>query len=103
MGCVLGKYSAHQHRKEAPQRRRRSSDVPAGADGAPTRREGDEQSKWKAINKGEAVPLEIRLPLADVEQQGWPSWLLAVAGEVIRDWTPRGANSFEKLAKVGFN
>ncbi|KAI3759535.1 hypothetical protein L6452_07422 [Arctium lappa] len=33
--------------------------------------------------------------------QGWPSWLSAVAGDAIKDWTPRRANTFEKLAKIG--
>jgi cyclin-dependent kinase 12/13/sacsin len=33
-------------------------------------------------------------------QQGWPSWLMAVAGDAIGDWTPRRANTFEKLDKV---
>ncbi|XP_008794856.1 probable serine/threonine-protein kinase At1g54610 [Phoenix dactylifera] len=32
---------------------------------------------------------------------GWPAWLSAVAGEAIRGWTPRRANSFEKLDKIG--
>lgn len=31
---------------------------------------------------------------------GWPSWLAAVAGEAIRGWLPRRADSFEKLDKV---
>ena len=31
---------------------------------------------------------------------GWPSWLSAVAGEAINGWTPRRADSFEKLDKV---
>lgn len=31
---------------------------------------------------------------------GWPSWLTAVAGEAIRGWVPRRADSFEKLDKV---
>jgi hypothetical protein len=31
---------------------------------------------------------------------GWPSWLAAVAGEAIRGWTPRRADSFQKLDKV---
>lgn len=47
--------------------------------------------------------LERRKPMLDplaVNQQGWPSWLMAVAGEAIGDWTPRRANSFEKLSKV---
>ncbi|KAF8392548.1 hypothetical protein HHK36_022893 [Tetracentron sinense] len=32
---------------------------------------------------------------------GWPSWLSAVAGEAIKDWTPRRADTFEKLDKIG--
>ncbi|PON68017.1 Serine/threonine protein kinase [Parasponia andersonii] len=32
---------------------------------------------------------------------GWPSWLVAVAGEAIRGWVPRRADSFEKLDKIG--
>lgn len=31
---------------------------------------------------------------------GWPAWLAAVAGEAIRGWVPRRADSFEKLDKV---
>ncbi|KAL0306874.1 UNVERIFIED_CONTAM: putative serine/threonine-protein kinase [Sesamum radiatum] len=32
---------------------------------------------------------------------GWPSWLVAVAGEAIRGWVPRKADTFEKLDKIG--
>lgn len=32
--------------------------------------------------------------------QGWPEWLCEVAGDAVKDWTPRRANSFEKLDKV---
>lgn len=31
---------------------------------------------------------------------GWPSWLASVAGEAVKGWLPRKANSFEKLNKV---
>ena len=31
---------------------------------------------------------------------GWPAWLSAVAGEAIKGWIPRRADSFEKLDKV---
>lgn len=30
---------------------------------------------------------------------GWPSWLVSVAGEAVKGWLPRKANSFEKLYK----
>ncbi|GAB4849511.1 hypothetical protein Ancab_004305 [Ancistrocladus abbreviatus] len=32
---------------------------------------------------------------------GWPNWLSAVAGEAIKGWVPRRADSFEKLDKIG--
>ncbi|XP_057974970.1 probable serine/threonine-protein kinase At1g09600 isoform X2 [Malania oleifera] len=32
---------------------------------------------------------------------GWPSWLSSVAGEAIKGWVPRRADSFEKLDKIG--
>ncbi|KAG6523869.1 hypothetical protein ZIOFF_013756 [Zingiber officinale] len=32
---------------------------------------------------------------------GWPSWLASVAGEAVKGWLPRRANSFEKLNKIG--
>ncbi|XP_042050513.1 probable serine/threonine-protein kinase At1g54610 [Salvia splendens] len=32
---------------------------------------------------------------------GWPSWLSAVAGEAINGWTPRRAESFVKIDKIG--
>ena len=31
---------------------------------------------------------------------GWPSWLSSVAGEAVKGWIPRRADSFEKLDKV---
>lgn len=45
------------------------------------------------------------LPKATEGEQvaaGWPAWLAAVAGEAIRGWVPRRADSFEKLDKVSF-
>ncbi|KAG6517344.1 probable serine/threonine-protein kinase At1g54610 [Zingiber officinale] len=32
---------------------------------------------------------------------GWPSWLTAVAGDAVKGWLPRRADSFEKLNKIG--
>ncbi|PIN22335.1 Cdc2-related protein kinase [Handroanthus impetiginosus] len=32
---------------------------------------------------------------------GWPSWLSSVAAEAIKGWTPRSADSYEKLHKIG--
>lgn len=33
---------------------------------------------------------------------GWPSWLSNVAGEAIKGWTPRRADTFEKIDKAIF-
>ncbi|KAE8713058.1 Cyclin-dependent kinase C-1 [Hibiscus syriacus] len=44
------------------------------------------------------------LPKATEGEQlaaGWPAWLASVAGEAIRGWVPRRADSFEKLDKIG--
>ncbi|GER43180.1 protein kinase superfamily protein [Striga asiatica] len=50
-------------------------------------------------------PPSIRnLPKAIEGEQvaaGWPSWLVEVAGEAIKGWVPRKAETFEKLDKIG--
>ncbi|CAI9764111.1 unnamed protein product [Fraxinus pennsylvanica] len=38
---------------------------------------------------------------AEQVSAGWPSWLVSVAGEGIRGWVPRSAESYEKLNKIG--
>lgn len=32
---------------------------------------------------------------------GWPPWLTSAAGEAVKGWAPRSADSYEKLKKVG--
>lgn len=39
-------------------------------------------------------------PEGDQNVAGWPSWLTSVAGEAIKGWAPRRADSFEKIDKV---
>lgn len=34
------------------------------------------------------------------DRNGWPKWLSAAAGDAVSGWTPRRADSFEKLEKV---
>ncbi|MQM16066.1 hypothetical protein Taro_049022 [Colocasia esculenta] len=38
---------------------------------------------------------------AELVAAGWPAWLAGVAGEAVRGWVPRRADSFEKLDKIG--
>ncbi|KAF3337143.1 hypothetical protein FCM35_KLT17730 [Carex littledalei] len=35
------------------------------------------------------------------DRNGWPTWLSAAAGDAVSGWTPRRADSFEKLEKIG--
>ncbi|KAH0744904.1 hypothetical protein KY290_032897 [Solanum tuberosum] len=54
--------------------------------------------------KREKQELIETLPKSSEGEQvaaGWPPWLAAVAGEAIRGWVPRRADSFEKLDKIG--
>lgn len=39
---------------------------------------------------------------AELIAAGWPYWLTSVAGDAIKGWIPRRADSFEKLDKVSF-
>nr|KJB07957.1 hypothetical protein B456_001G055300 [Gossypium raimondii] len=126
MGCVFGK----QSRPPSSDRRRRSKTVASPRHPRTRRRrsrgepsteisvvnavdpvvdveekERPKQPKQKARHTGDfsvSIPApERRRTPSDLNQQGWPSWLMAVAGEAIRDWTPRRANTFEKLDKIG--
>ncbi|KAH1115035.1 hypothetical protein J1N35_008413 [Gossypium stocksii] len=125
MGCVLGKQSQssssdrrRRRNREAPPnpsraRRRRSSDesssvvsVVDSVDGTMDVKglEGRRQQQRKARHTSD-FPVSVPAPetwrmTLDLNQKGWPSWLMAVAGEAIRDWTPRRANTFQKLDKV---
>ncbi|XP_022736325.1 probable serine/threonine-protein kinase At1g54610 isoform X2 [Durio zibethinus] len=125
MGCVCGKQSKspssdprQRSNTSAPSHpprasRRRSSDesstivsVTDAVDGVVDVKEpeGPRQQPQKARHTGDfsvSIPApERRRTPPDLNQKGWPSWLMAVAGEAIRDWTPRRANTFEKLEKV---
>ncbi|KAI3857979.1 hypothetical protein MKW92_008282 [Papaver armeniacum] len=45
------------------------------------------------------------IPMRSMEGEqvaaGWPSWLASVAGEAIKGWVPRRADSFQKMDKIG--
>ncbi|GMJ11696.1 hypothetical protein like AT1G71530 [Hibiscus trionum] len=72
----------------------------------------DKHRKKKCKDKASAMQLVTPLPSQDdkisyrVEKLGngaaeWPSWLASVAGEAVKGWKPRRAESFEKLEKIG--
>ena len=71
------------------------------------RKEGMEVARGvereKVTRAGDSPATERRRPRPEPylrSQRGWPSWLLDALGDGIQDWTPRCANSFEKLDKV---
>ncbi|KAJ0054010.1 hypothetical protein Pint_02256 [Pistacia integerrima] len=68
----------------------------------------DDQIEKKRIENCQVTvinhPSMGRLPKAAEAEQvaaGWPSWLAAAAGDAIKGWIPRRANTFEKLDKIG--
>lgn len=65
--------------------------------------ENFERKREKMEHMTAQHPSMGRIPKAaegDHIAAGWPPWLAAVAGEAIRGWLPRRADSFEKLDKV---
>ncbi|KAK9278989.1 hypothetical protein L1049_028571 [Liquidambar formosana] len=111
MGCVLGTGATTDERipPGAPDRRRSLEQPPdantAVREGVGVSKEVVEEARKKFPHTGDfPVPerrkFKLDTGLSNI-QQGWPSWLLAVAGEAIGDWTPRRANTFEKLDKIG--
>lgn len=66
--------------------------------GGPVPGEGGRAGGWGASR----AQAGVRPAPAAAEQlaAGWPPWLVAVAGEALRGWTPRRADTFEKLNKV---
>ncbi|KAK8936379.1 putative serine/threonine-protein kinase [Platanthera zijinensis] len=79
---------------------RNPSGRPIRADGQNAGRRGDRQG----YSVHQQLPFISSIPKALEGEQvaaGWPAWLVAVAGEAIRSWVPRRADSFEKLDKIG--
>lgn len=75
-----------------------------------SRRVCDEEVDKKTVKSSQVVvdgfPVIRGIPSAIEGEQvaaGWPSWLAGVAGESIKGWIPRRADTFEKLDKVCFS
>ncbi|KAJ1283777.1 hypothetical protein BS78_03G152500 [Paspalum vaginatum] len=109
MGCVFGRAAASS--PAAPRRKRgkeRSSPQPdAEAGGSPsavTAVDGDGRPRRRLGGRRAAGPRQGCVPAAAAAEQvaaGWPPWLVAVAGDALRGWAPRRADTFEKLNKIG--
>ncbi|KAJ6802798.1 putative protein kinase superfamily protein [Iris pallida] len=118
MGCVIGKGGGGGAGAGAPPPRRQRSDLSSGRR-SQSSVSGTETGKLEAPEAAVAVELEAGEAQEEKPQRrrrprnipgqargeqvaaGWPAWLSAVAGEAIKEWTPRRADSFEKLDKIG--
>ncbi|KAF4361530.1 hypothetical protein F8388_007546 [Cannabis sativa] len=110
MGCVLGTEAAGDRRRSTgAQRSRRKVEQSRSANTVDVtarnkKKETERQRTRTSKRNGDLPAVEQRKPRPEpflTNQQGWPSWLLAAAGDAIQGWTPRRANSFERLAKIG--
>lgn len=108
MGCVLGKRATG--RKEARRKAKRDGRPDLESTAVTAQNDvvvQDQEPKIEEVPAAAAArrsvrvaPPEFRLRIgADADR--WPSWLVEVAGNVIKDWKPRRANTFEKLDKIG--
>lgn len=110
MGCVFGKQvsgKAVERKEEAVVRVEKKAEASEIRNGG-NKKEGNEEqpSVRPRVEKRRSSKPNPRLsnPPKHVHGEqvaaGWPSWLSAVAGEAISGWTPRRADTFEKLDKV---
>ncbi|KAJ6422226.1 hypothetical protein OIU84_027221 [Salix udensis] len=62
----------------------------------------DDEKKKKGHHRSVAMDLKSidDQPRPAAEREAWPKWLEAAAGEAVKGWLPRRADSFEKLDKV---
>lgn len=66
---------------------------------------GHQRCHTMQVGRGEGKPLNridsvLNGSGGPESAAGWPNWLASVAGEAIKGWLPRRADSFEKLEKV---
>ncbi|XP_068656606.1 probable serine/threonine-protein kinase At1g54610 [Aristolochia californica] len=111
MGCVIGKRTGRKGHKSAPVAapvlapRSESvlSPVEVGGAGVERREKGAGRRDEPSAPHPPVARRKPKPSLRDpsVSAVGWPTWLLAVAGEAIDGWTPRRADTFEKLDKIG--
>ncbi|KAJ0979734.1 hypothetical protein J5N97_015208 [Dioscorea zingiberensis] len=120
MGCVFGRPAApptppssrldgdREHRAVASGRKHQASlskietsvdaPDPDAAEEKPERPHGERRRRPRPNPRLSNLPKGLH---GEQVAAGWPAWLSAVAGEAINGWTPRRADTFEKLDKIG--
>ncbi|RCV44813.1 hypothetical protein SETIT_9G404800v2 [Setaria italica] len=110
MGCVHGRPSAPSPDRPPPQPPEPAAPAPpqeaaaaATAAGKPEQPAEKPARRERRSRSSRPAPGGSFANRARGEQvaAGWPAWLSAVAGEAIDGWTPRRADSFEKIDKIG--
>lgn len=109
MGCVFGKQVSAKPISVEKERNQEVEDEVEEAQNGGNRKEIDEEDKSARPRKRSSRPRpnpRLSNPPKHLHGEqvaaGWPSWLSAVAGEAINGWTPRRADTFQKLDKVIF-
>ncbi|KAK6127769.1 hypothetical protein DH2020_038478 [Rehmannia glutinosa] len=109
MGCVLGRAAGKREarrRKKNGERRESESATTTVHNGVAKRGKEKKIEEVPAATTAEAA-VAVSLPDFRLKRgvsaggEVWPSWLNDVAGQAIKDWKPRRANTFEKLDKIG--
>lgn len=111
MGCVLGTGARSDRRSNSKSNRRNEDESQSQSTTSTQTRHNVEQVASDRVR----VEKKVRQTSGDVQATDrrrlkpqfslntsptWPEWLSAVAGDAIKDWKPRRANTFEKLDKV---
>ncbi|XP_071693437.1 probable serine/threonine-protein kinase At1g54610 [Rutidosis leptorrhynchoides] len=103
MGCVLTKRPTSDHNSKPSSATHNVEQLACSTE--LTTKANDEAANNKINQSITEVPGLNRRKQKPVftlkTNTGWPSWLCDVAGDALKDWTPRRANSFEKIDKIG--
>ncbi|XP_061367976.1 probable serine/threonine-protein kinase At1g54610 [Gastrolobium bilobum] len=108
MGCVFGKEASERRRKEEVKVERAEEGKGEVKNDGNGKEGGEEEKRRRA--RGERMRSSKPNPRlsnppnhvhGEQVAAGWPSWLSKVAGEAINGLTPRRADTFEKLDKIG--
>ncbi|XP_071702602.1 probable serine/threonine-protein kinase At1g54610 [Rutidosis leptorrhynchoides] len=102
MGCVLTKRATSDHHSKPSSARHNVEQVACSNEVTCNTRDETPHKINQVITKVPASnPGKLKPGFTLKTHTGWPSWLCDVAGDAIKDWTPRLANTFEKIDKIG--
>ncbi|XP_006366910.1 probable serine/threonine-protein kinase At1g54610 [Solanum tuberosum] len=101
MGCVFGKIVSDGRTQNSNNRNASDGGVGAPGDEVKITQPPPAEGPNRTESVSEYYSFRTLGNSFATNQQGWPSWLVAVAGDAIKDWTPRRADTFQKIEKIG--